>query len=153
MLQRIHHHGFADGSHFAVCCGDLTSIKILTPKDGAVFFLSPESSSVLIEVTAVVLNPLESSEVYAQVQDSFGLLSPRIPLSISPGSGVIIPSGRVLDRAEPDNIAHLWAASLTFEFRGKFVISASASTFAHFDVTPSNVLPLSSRSSTLKVAA
>jgi hypothetical protein len=127
MLQRIHHHGFP---HFAVCCGDLTSIKIFTPKDGTVFN-SSESSSVLVRVTAVVLNPLINSEVYAQVQDSSALFSPQIPL-ISQGSGVIIQSGRVLALDEPDNVAYLWAASLTIQHRGKFIITASASIFIHF---------------------
>ncbi len=155
MLQRIHHHGLTGGSHFAVCCGDLTSIKILTPKIGTVLRLS-ESSSVLIEVTAVVLNPLKNSEVYAQLQDSSGFLSPRIQL-FALGSGVIIQSGRVMGVDEPDNIAYLWAATLALEFPGKYVIEASAGIFVFtiifacsVQVRWSNVSPFWRRSSTLK---
>jgi hypothetical protein len=128
MLQRIHHHGRADSSHFAVCCGDLTSIKILNPKNGTVFYL-PESS---VEVNAVVLNPLENSQVFAQVEDNSGQLISRMLLSILPGSARIIQSGRVLGRDEPDNIAHLWTASFSIKILGKFVITASASIFLLF---------------------
>jgi hypothetical protein len=132
MLQRIHHLGLSGGSHFAVCCGDLTSIKITSPKDGTVYQVS-EPSLTTIDVTAVVLNPLKDSDVYAVVHDSIGSINYK--MSILPHTGRIIQSGRVLDRDEPDNIAHLWGVSISISdiiARGKCLITASASILMHF---------------------
>lgn len=125
MLQRIHHHGFTHASHFAVCCGDLTSIKIISPKDGTVYDSSSDQHP-LIEVNAVVLNPLKDSQVHVDIQNSFGKLLSRIPLSILPNSGRIIQSGRVLDPHEPDNMAHLWVASFAASIRGKVILTVTS---------------------------
>jgi hypothetical protein len=128
MLQRIHHLGLSGGSHFAVCCGDLTSIKITSPKDGTVYQVS--ESLTTIDVTAVVLNPLKDSDVYAVVHDSIGSINYK--MSILPHTGRIIQSGRVLDRDEPDNIAHMWGVSISISARGKCFITASANTLMQF---------------------
>jgi hypothetical protein len=127
MLQRIHHLGRTDDSHFTVCCGDLTSIKILFPKHGAVYTPSSTDSFLNIEIQAIVLNPLNDSQVYARFEHSLGH-SENIPLSILPRTGRIIQSGRVLLPHEPDNVAHLWAASFSVDqgVVGRMLLTARA---------------------------
>jgi hypothetical protein len=129
MLQRIHHLGRTDSSHFTVCCGDLTSISILSPKDGQVFRVSTSSPAV-VEVQAVVLNPLKDSQVYVRVENSLGHSSQKIELSMLPSSGRIIQSGRVLDAQEPANMAYLWVASVFVNnLNGRCFLTASTSIF------------------------
>jgi hypothetical protein len=131
MLQRIHHMGRTDASHYTVCCGDLTAIIIFSPKNGAVYQAS-DSHPADIEVQAVVLNPLNGSQVYARIENSFGNESSVSLMSISPGSGRIIQSGRVLAPNEPDNISYLWLAGFFFNRPGKYILSVSTIIFIHF---------------------
>jgi hypothetical protein len=130
MLQRIHHLGRTDSSHFTVCCGDLTSIGILSPIDGAIFRAS--SSPAIVEVQAAVLNPLKDSQVYVRFENSLGHSSSNIELSKLPDTGKIIQSGRVLGAEEPANVAYLWVASVPVNnSSGKLFLTASTSIFIY----------------------
>jgi len=129
MLERIHHLG-RDDSHFAVCCGDLTSIKVFSPRNGQVYKTSA-SSFAFIEIEAVVLNPLQNSSVFVRVEDSIGRVD-TLSMSIMPGTGKRIQSGRVLDASEPDNMAFLWTTGFYSAVPGKLLLTVSASISMHF---------------------
>ncbi len=133
MLQRIHHMGRTDASHYTVCCGDLTSISIFTPKNGAVYWAS-DSSPTEVTVEAVILNPLNGSQVYARLENSLDNESSVSLMSILPGTGRTIQSGRTLDPNEPDNIAHLWHTRFLVNGHGKFRMLASAITFFPYNI-------------------
>jgi hypothetical protein len=153
MLQRIHHMGRTDASHYTVCCGDLTAIKIFSPKNRAVYNAS-SSYPANVEVQAVVLNPLNGSHVFAHLENSLGNQPSLALMSILPGTGRVIQSGRVLDPNEPDNMAYLWQTHFVVSIHGKYILSASIIIayyfFVHAFLSNFSIL---ARSSTFKETA
>ena len=131
MLQRIHHMGRTDASHYSVCCGDLTAIKIFSPKNRAVYNAS-SSSPANVEVQAVVLNPLNGSRVFAHLENSLGNEPSLALMSILPGTGRVIQSGRVLDPIEPDNMSYLWHTHFFVSIPGNYILSASIIIIAYY---------------------